>query len=129
MRGWREKAARNQALFREVNEQIERLPEGVNVHGYDSFICECGNPECTEPIALTRAEYERVREHANRFAVALDHQNPDVETIVERNDRFTVVETCAGEASQIAQETDPRSQARTRIKRSQPTRHAAEGSP
>jgi Thioredoxin len=112
-----QKEARSQALFREVNERVEHLTENGSAFTRDSFICECGNPECTQPISLTRAEYERIRGYGNRFAVALDHENPETETIVEQNERFAVVESYAGAASQIARETDPRSQARARAKR------------
>ena len=116
MSGWREKEARRQVLFSEANENMERLARNLDASGHDSFICECGNPECTQPIGLTRAEYERIRGYANRFAIALDHENPETETVVEQNERFAVVESYAGEASQIARETDPRSQAHTRAR-------------
>lgn len=91
--GKNEKDARNQALFRKVNERIEQLALGSDVGGHDSYICECGNPQCAEPIELTRAEYEAVREHASRFAVLPDHENPATETVVEKRGRYTVVET------------------------------------
>lgn len=107
---WHDREARNQALFREVNEHIEELPEGPDVDALDQLVCECGNPECARRIELTRAEYERVRGHASRFAVALNHENPETESIVEQNERFAVVETYAGASSRIARETDPRSQ-------------------
>lgn len=107
---WRDKEARSQALFREVNERIEQLAEDFGVDGHNHLICECGNPECTEQIDLTPTEYEAVRAHASRFAVALNHENPETESIVEQNERFAVVETFAGETSRIARETDPRSQ-------------------
>jgi anti-anti-sigma factor len=126
--GWHEKEARSQALFRAVNERIAELARDFGSNARGSFICECGNPECAQPIALTRAEYERVREHANRFAVALNHENPETETVVEENERFAVVESYAGEASQIARETDPRSQASTRMRRRQTAARASEGS-
>jgi 3,4-dihydroxy-2-butanone 4-phosphate synthase len=129
MSGRREKDARNQALFRSVNERIEELNETFGTDGQGSFVCECGNPECTQAIALTRAEYERVRGQATRFAIALNHENPEAETIIEQNDRFAVVESYAGEASKIARETDPRSQANTRARHGQPDEHAPEGSP
>ena len=122
MGGWHEKEARSQALFRQVNELIEQVAESFGADGQDLFICECGNPECMQEIALTRAEYERIREHASRFAVALNHENPETETIVGQNERFAVVESYAGEASQIARETDPRSQAHTRLRRAQELR-------
>ena len=116
MSGLHAKEARSQALFREVNERIEQLAEGFGTKGDPEFVCECSNPECNQQIALTSAEYERIRQHGNWFVVTLDHENPETETIVEQNDRFAVVETFAGEASQIARETDPRSQARTRAR-------------
>lgn len=59
MSGPREKDARNQALFREVNERIEKVNESFGMDGQESFVCECGNPECTQAIALTRAEAGR----------------------------------------------------------------------
>ena len=43
-------------------------------------------------LAVTRQEYEAVREHSARFIVALNHENPESERIVEENDRFAVVE-------------------------------------
>jgi hypothetical protein len=111
MSGCRKQEARNQVLFREVNERIEQIAEGFGSDGQDSFLCECRNPECTQVTTLTRAEYERIREYGNHFAVALNHENPEAETIVEENDRFAVVESYGGDASRIARETDPRSQA------------------
>lgn len=117
--GWRDNEARNQALFREVNERIEQIAEDFGADGQNQLICECGNPDCTQQIELTAAEYERVRAHASRFVVALNHENPETESVVEQNDRFAVVETFAGATSRIARETDPRSQhhIRTRHRR------------
>lgn len=94
-------------LLREVNERIaevarpersERLP----------FICECGNLDCRQPIELTHREYEKVRAHPRRFALAPDHENPTVEIVVLQNGRFAVAETFVGEASRIPEDTDPR---------------------
>ena len=121
MSGWRDKEARNQALFREVNEQIERVAEDFGADGHDQLICECGNPDCLQLIELTRGEYERIRGYANRFLVALNHENPETESVVEQNERFAVVETYAGAPSQIARETDPRSQQHLRRTQAAPT--------
>jgi len=114
MSSWRELDAISQTLFREINEQIARVHQSFGSEGPVAFVCECGNADCTQAIALTHDEYGRLRGHANRFAVALNHENPEVETIVGENDRFAVVESFAGEASRIARETDPRSQAHMR---------------
>lgn len=43
-------------------------------------------------------------------APALNHENPEMESIVEQNERFAVVETFAGESSRVSRETNPRSQ-------------------
>lgn len=110
MSGWRDKQAHNQARFREVNERTEQIAKDLGGDGQCHLVCECANLECTQEIELTAAEYERVRAHASRFAVALNHENPETESIVEQNERFAVVETFAGASSEIARETDPRSQ-------------------
>jgi hypothetical protein len=117
MSDWRDNDAKNQAVFREVNERIRQLSETFDSCEQESFICECGNPECTQAIELTCAEYERVRARGNRFVVAPDHENPETESVIEENGRYAVVETYAGGPSRIARETDPRSQRRTRVSR------------
>ena len=91
--------ARNQSLFREVNERIGQLANGSDVGGHDSYICECDNQSCTELMKLSRVEYEAVREHANRFAVLPKHENPATERVVEHHARYSVVEAIAGECS------------------------------
>jgi hypothetical protein len=57
---------------------------------------------------MTIAEYEEVRSEPTHFAIANGHEVVDVERVVEKNDRFSVVEKFAGEAERIAVETDPR---------------------
>lgn len=111
---WRDTEARNQTLFRDANERIERVEASFATDGLASFLCECGNRDCTRTIDLSHSEYERVRAYGNRFAVARNHENPESESIVAENGRFAVVETYAGDASRIARESDPRSQQATR---------------
>jgi hypothetical protein len=41
-----EKAARNQVVFREVNERIAELTGLFNETGVNLFICECSDPAC-----------------------------------------------------------------------------------
>ena len=47
--------ARNQALFREVNERIERVSTGFGGGVHQSYVCECGDSRCTELMELTYA--------------------------------------------------------------------------
>jgi hypothetical protein len=100
--------AKNEALFRQVNERIEEVNENLGAGSYSDFLCECGDDDCTAPVSMTIAEYEEVRSEPTHFAIANGHEVVDVERVVEKNDRFSVVEKLAGEAGRIAVETDPR---------------------
>jgi hypothetical protein len=104
-----QRVAKNEALFREVNERIKEVNEPLALEEPSDYLCECGSRDCTEPIALTRAEYERVRSEPTHFAVASGHVVPDVENVVAENDRYVVVEKSAPAAARIAIERDPRS--------------------
>jgi hypothetical protein len=44
-----------------------------------TYLCECGDERCTAPIRLTRVEYEAVRAYPTRFALALNHENPEID--------------------------------------------------
>jgi hypothetical protein len=99
--------ARNEALFREVNERVQDVSEGSGLDEVD-FLCECGNADCTESVALSRSEYEQVRSDPLRFAIAPGHAIEDVEDVVSQNDRFHVVRKRADTAASIARSTDPR---------------------
>ena len=104
-----QRVAKNEALFRQVNERIEEVNEKLDSEGLSDFLCECGDDDCTTPISLTLAEYEDVRSVPTHFAIALGHEVVDVEEVISTGDRYAVVEKYAGEAERIAVETDPRS--------------------
>lgn len=103
-----ERAARNEALFREVNEQVRSLagrqdsaPTQVLI-----IICECGDDRCTDRLTLRLADYEAVRADPRRFFVMPGHEN-DFERVVERFDGYSIVEK-EGQAGRVAEQTDPR---------------------
>jgi hypothetical protein len=100
--------ARNEALFREVNERIEDVQEGFAAQGRTDFLCECGSEDCTQPISLTLAEYEQVRRNPKHFVVVPGHHVVDVERVVERTDRYAVVEKLPGAPAKIALDRNPR---------------------
>jgi hypothetical protein len=105
-----EELAQNQALFREVNERVREVAEafGDDAPSVD-FLCECADPSCAATLSLTPAQYERLRGDADHFAVIPDsrHVVPDVERVVERHDRYWVVEK-VGASAAVARELDPR---------------------
>jgi hypothetical protein len=107
-----ERRARNEALFREVNERIEEITTDLSEDGGHveriKFVCECGRDRCTELLEATRDEYEAVRSNPRRFLVLPGHEHTDTARVVERNSGFCVVEKLE-EAGEVAVEQDPRS--------------------
>ena len=108
MTGPGDRLARNEALFREINERIHEaaLAHGMDGHVYE-FLCECSDSDCLEQVGLTLAEYERVRRHSRRFVVAPGHHDPAVETVVLTDAGHEVVEK-HGDAGEVAESLDPR---------------------
>jgi hypothetical protein len=104
-----ERQGRNESLFREVNERIAEVNQTFEVEGRSEFLCECGRPECREPVSIALEEYEEVRRNPARFFVLPGHVDGSAERIVSRNDRFVVVEK-VGDAADEADDLDPRSE-------------------
>jgi len=102
-----EKNARNQVIFRELNEHIAELGRRWSATGVSLFVCECSDPECAESLEITAAEYEWVRGDGARFVVVSGHQLPELERVIETNKRFLVVEKL-GPAGTVAGTSDPR---------------------
>jgi hypothetical protein len=98
--------ASNQALFRLVNAQVRELNESFEGLSGSVFVCECANTECAEHVELSLADYQRVRDNDHWFFVAAsdEHVFPEVEAVVERNERYYIVEKVEAGA-EIADET------------------------
>lgn len=103
-----ERAARNEALFREVNEQVERLAGRWDPAGSAGFVCECGNADCAEHVEVPLEEYERVRRDPRRFVVLPDHVMPELEHVVERASHYAIVEKDAPAAVRVVEQHEPR---------------------
>ena len=102
----------NEAVFRQVNEQVQGLNDAFGMNDRMAMVCECGDQTCIEHIDMTREEYERVRGSPVLFAILPGHELTDVEVVLETNERFSVVEKREGEPARIAREADPRSDGR-----------------
>jgi hypothetical protein len=103
-----QRVARNETLFREVNERIREVAVPATPGEPSDFLCECGSRECTDPIPLTLAQYEEVRGDPTRFVVAPGHVVTDVEDVVASGEGFAIVEKRSPPAVRIAVERDPR---------------------
>jgi hypothetical protein len=101
----KQRVAMNEATFRKVNEGMEA---GQDPAGLLAFVCECGRMGCTKLIQLTRHEYEGIRANPRRFAIVHGHEIPEAEQIVDRQDRYLVVEKSGDPEAEIVEHTDPR---------------------
>ena len=94
-------------MFREVNENIARLEEGLGATmTAPAFVCECTDDGCAEQFAVDLETYQRVREGPRRFFVLPGHQYPELERVVETHRDYLVVEK-TGEAGEVAEQTQP----------------------
>jgi hypothetical protein len=95
-----ERLAANEARFREINENAQgrRLETGQG-----RFVCECADAGCVAWVELDPLEYERIHENPRDFIVKPGHEQLDIETIVERDENFLVVE----KPDEVAHVVDP----------------------
>jgi hypothetical protein len=105
-----ERLGRNETLFREINERLERLQKPFDVFTERAeFVCECGNEDCTELITMSLKEYEEVRAVPTHFVLVPGHELQNVEDVVERRKGYDVVRKREATPAQVAREEDPRS--------------------
>jgi hypothetical protein len=102
--------AGNEALFREVNERVAEVASDYEEtqSGAVDFTCECGRVDGAETMMMAIAEYEAIRAQATHFGVAPQHEQPEIETVIERHPSYFVVEKREQDAQEVARETDPR---------------------
>ena len=98
----KERIARNQSRFREINERF----------GSAIFSCECGDLGCTTRMSVPRPVYESVRADPRRFLVKPDHRVPEAEELVVARDEWAVVRK-RDDVAEIVEERDPRRAARS----------------
>jgi hypothetical protein len=102
--------ARNESLFREVNERIAQLGDSAQAWSPDGtveFLCECGEEGgCGQRVRVPVEVYERVRSQDDRFVVRPGHETPEIERAVEWSDDYVVVDKIP--AAEPYVEDDPR---------------------
>jgi hypothetical protein len=103
------RAARNESLFREVNERIDEVASRLSPI-FTEFMCECADDTCFVYVPLTSEEYSSVRKMGPvYFIVKPGHGQADIERVVGGEaDRFEIVEK-QDVAAEVAAELDPRS--------------------
>jgi hypothetical protein len=84
-------AARSQALFRELNEEIRRIADGFGVDEDLELVCECEHGDCFARLSLSADDYETVRRFPTRFLTKPEHVGPD-DRIVHKTALYVVIE-------------------------------------
>lgn len=108
--GRRQRIAKNETRFRDVNERLERglAQAGHAPSELEVFVCECGDSGCEALLRLSLEEYEAVRRDSRWFAIAPGHSYPQVEQIIDRHARYEVVEKVGADTVAIVDATDAR---------------------
>jgi hypothetical protein len=101
----------NEAIFRQVNEQIRSLDRNFGTERRTmTVICECGHSNCAERLEV-RAQDLRAR--PRRQPSLRDHEGPRdsrrFEQVVEHAEGYDVVRKDEGAPAELSRELDPRS--------------------
>jgi hypothetical protein len=102
-----ERAARNEEVFRQINEKIDLGAAQHQVASTLPFHCECGRLTCTDTIELHPRTYDEIASNPLRFIVKPDHRIPEIERVVTEHANYIVVEK-VGEARDEIEREHPR---------------------
>ena len=102
--------AKNEIMFRDLNERVARIAathsdSDTDGHVYE-FLCECSNADCNVRVPLTLPAYDVVRADRTQFVVAPGHDLPEIEDVVVRAIDYQIVRK-RGDAARLATRTDP----------------------
>jgi hypothetical protein len=84
-------------LFRSVNERIRELAGTASDISYD-FVCECLDDRCFSMVMLTASEFDSIRDDPDTFVIYPGHEDHDVDEVIGRSDRYTLVRRSADAA-------------------------------
>jgi hypothetical protein len=97
------RAARNQSLFRVINEKMRGMNDQFAwLAGTFTIACECADMNCVETMEVDPQSYLSMRDEPRQFAVLPGHVYPDVEVVVRESEGYVVVEKM-GEAGAVAE--------------------------
>jgi hypothetical protein len=84
---------KNEQAFRDYNDrrvafELEALDDDECL----PLVCECADPACIRAVELSIDEYETAHATTMRFVVCKGHAFTEFENVVERYDRYDVVD-------------------------------------
>ena len=86
-----ERRAKNESLFRDVNERIEQVTSKLGGVESAEFVCECDDLACVKRLEMELSDYEHVRDDPTTFIVLPGHEDPAVDEVVEERERYNLV--------------------------------------
>jgi hypothetical protein len=90
--------ARNESIFRRVNEAIAQVSNDLEDRSWTpngnevEFHCECGREGCLERFSMSVEAYEAAHRERDRFVLVPAHVASSIENVVERDDAYVVVD-------------------------------------
>ena len=101
--------ASNEILLRKLNERIEDHHLRIRPTTA-SWVCECADETCAQPVKMSIAEYEAVRAEPTHFFVAptVEHVSADIEYVVRQEPRYWVIAKKGVGAEMSRREHEPR---------------------
>ena len=102
MNDWRVEEVRNETRSRDINEWIEEDNEGPESGPRSTYVCECSDGACRSRITLTHLEYEEIRADGTWFAIATNHESPDLDTLISERIGFAIVRKLPGMPARLA---------------------------
>ena len=98
----------NEAIWRAANERAEDWQERHSETESELYYCECDDLKCHEKLNLRHADYEKVRADPCYFVIAPGHEDPDIETVIEKHEGWAIIEK-EPELEEEERRLDPRS--------------------
>jgi hypothetical protein len=101
--------ARNDATFREANEQIGAAAGIYGIEGAVPFICECADPACSEIVPLELRQYEEIRADSRHFLNVPGHEAAaqGAAVVIDKREDYVIVEK-VGHAGDVVEALDER---------------------
>jgi hypothetical protein len=88
----KERIARNESVFRELNERLEEnVHRGRTEPEYAGFVCECGDGDCDMTVRVPLDAYEAVRRNDRDFIVVPGHELLESENVVDEGEGYLIV--------------------------------------
>ncbi len=103
----KDRLAKNEALFREVNERIAESAQRFESTTTE-FVCECSDAACTHRVEAELDTYEEVRADGARFLLAQGHGDARIERVVRKRRGYDIVEKFDARVAAVVRSLDPR---------------------